>query len=99
MMMFWLVALAFGCLQSGRFVSLSVADTGSGMDEETQLHIFEPFFTTKGLANAEGLALASAYGFVRQCGGTITVSSTPMRGSTFAIYLPTAIAKTEELAA
>ena len=76
-------------LSPGKFVLTSVADTGDGMDEETQRHIFEPFYTTKGLGEAEGLGLASAYGFMRQSGGTITVSSAPRRGSTFELYLPT----------
>jgi signal transduction histidine kinase len=76
-------------LKPGTFVSLSVADTGSGMDEETQRHIFEPFFTTKSLSKAEGLGLASAFGFIQQSGGTITFNSAPLRGSTFELYLPT----------
>jgi signal transduction histidine kinase len=71
------------------FVLLSVADTGSGMDAETLRHVFEPFYTTKARVNVEGLGLASAYGFIRQSGGTITVRSTPKRGSTFELYLPT----------
>jgi signal transduction histidine kinase len=78
------------CLSPGTFVLTSVADTGHGMDNETQRHLFEPFFTTRGLGNAEGLGLASAYGFIRQSGGTIVVSSTPEHGSTFDLYLPTA---------
>jgi signal transduction histidine kinase len=73
---------------SGEYVVLSVADTGSGMDDQTLKHVFEPFFTTKSFANAEGLGLANAYGFVRQSGGAITVHSMPKRGSTFEIYLP-----------
>jgi signal transduction histidine kinase len=76
-------------LSPGKFVLTSVTDTGRGMDEETQRHLFEPFYTTKGLAEAEGLGLASAYGFIRQSGGTITASSTPERGSKFDLYLPT----------
>lgn len=74
----------------GAFVLLSVADTGTGMDDETLRHVFEPFFTTKGMAKSEGLGLSSAYGFARQSGGTITVSSAPQRGSTFELYLPKA---------
>ena len=76
-------------LKPGTFVSLSIADTGSGMEEETQRHVFEPFFTTKSLAKAEGLGLASAFGFIRQSGGAITFSSAPKRGSTFELHLPT----------
>ena len=77
-------------LSPGTFVLTSVADTGHGMDNETQRHLFEPFFTTRGLGNAEGLGLASAYGFIRQSGGTIVVSSKPEQGSNFDLYLPTA---------
>jgi signal transduction histidine kinase len=66
------------------------------MDHETQRHLFEPFFTTKGLGNAEGLGLASAYGFLRQSGGTIVVSSKPQQGSTFDLYLPTASSATAD---
>jgi signal transduction histidine kinase len=82
-------------LASGPFVLMSITDTGPGMDDETQSHVFEPFFTTKGLANAEGLSLASAYGFLRQSGGTIAVKSTPLRGSTFELYLPKAASTNE----
>jgi len=59
------------------------------MEEETQRHVFEPFFTTKSLAKAEGLGLASAFGFIRQSGGAITFSSVPKCGSTFELHLPT----------
>jgi len=77
-------------LSPSAFVALSVADTGSGMDDQTLALVFEPFFTTKSKATVEGLGLASAYGFLRQSGGTITVSSAPSRGSIFELYLPTA---------
>jgi len=76
-------------LSPGTFVLTSVADTGHGMDEEIQRHLFEPFFTTKGRATAEGLGLASAYGSIRQSGGTMIVSSKPEQGSKFDLYLPT----------
>jgi signal transduction histidine kinase len=81
------------------FVLLSVADTGSGMDDETQRHVFEPFFTTKRMATVEGLGLASIYGFIQQSGGTITVRSTPKQGSTFELYLPTAQTVQHQVAA
>jgi signal transduction histidine kinase len=77
-------------LSPGTFVLTSVTDTGHGMDNETQRHLFEPFFTTRGLGNAEGLGLASAYGFIRQSGGTIVFSSKLEEGSKFELYLPTA---------
>jgi len=76
-------------LPQASFVLLSFADTGLGIDEETQIHLFEPFFTTKGRARVEGLGLASAFGFLRQSGGTITVQSKPREGSRFDLYLPT----------
>ena len=78
-------------LVPSRFVLLSIADTGPGLDNEAQSHVFEPFFTTKGRAQVEGLGLASIFGFIRQSGGTITVRSTPKRGATFDLYLPTVL--------
>jgi CheY-like chemotaxis protein len=75
-------------LSAGGYVTISVTDTGTGIDEAIQSRIYEPFFSTKGVGKGTGLGLSMVYGFVKQSGGHIEFETAEGRGTTFRLYLP-----------
>ena len=75
-------------LDPGTYISLTVSDTGTGIDPTIIKRIFDPYFTTKPLGEGTGMGLALVHGIVKRCGGTISVESKPGKGTTFTLLFP-----------
>ncbi|MFC4729701.1 PAS domain-containing protein [Coralloluteibacterium thermophilus] len=86
-------------LPPGEYVRLSVADTGIGMDAETQARAIEPFFSTKGVGRGTGLGLSMVHGLVSQLGGALTIQSRLAVGTNIELWLPRAASPVEEASA
>jgi PAS domain S-box-containing protein len=77
-------------IKAGRYIKITISDTGEGMDEKTQRRIFDPFFTTRDKGRGRGLGLASVYGIVKNHEGFIDVASRQGQGTKFEVHLPAA---------
>jgi CheY-like chemotaxis protein len=86
-------------LTPGEYAVLEVTDVGEGMSAETLKRVFEPFFTTKELGKGSGLGLSMVYGFVKQSGGHVRITSAPQQGTTVQLYFPRSHAEAEPLSA
>ena len=82
-------AVQYQSLTPGRYVVITITDTGSGMPDHVRQRIFDPFYTTKPAGQGTGLGLSMVYGLIQQSGGHIEVESAPGRGTKFKILLPT----------
>ena len=91
-------AAQHGDLAAGRYIQITVTDSGEGMSKEVLARAFEPFFTTKGQGKGTGLGLATAYGVVQQAGGRITIYSEVGKGTTVRVLLPARDAVTVRVA-
>jgi signal transduction histidine kinase len=81
-------AAQYPTLASGRYVVITMSDTGTGMPDHVRQRIFDPFYTTKPAGLGTGLGLSMVYGLIQQSGGHIEVESAPGHGTTFRIFLP-----------
>ena len=80
-----------GDIRPGQYALLEVADTGSGMDQNTLSQIFDPFFTTKDVGKGTGLGLSTVFGIIKEHGGAISCKSEPCQGTVFQIFLPVCV--------
>lgn len=88
-------AQMYGEVRVGRYVMVTVTDTGAGMSPEVRQRAFEPFFTTKGVGAGSGLGLSMVYGFAKQSGGHVQIYSEPGQGTSVRLYLPVAAERPE----